>query len=566
MDYIILNNDGSLNKQSLKRYINQGSHGVDKIFIGWASGLATDIFQAVFTLANQTTNTVLGEFESDYNYDGEHTINGWVITLTEEQTTYKGLLMVSARIIRSGIVQVAYPFTLVINETGVTPDADSGLTIAQIDSYLLNLQTLITGAVQANTDSALSSTSENPVQNKVVKKAIDDAIAGVYKIQGSATVQTLEDLTKAEGLNGYVYNVTDSGTLTNYDESTLSVVEGDNVCFVWNEGDWFWDNMAGFIDPANLVTLDGEQTITGAKTFTQDIITQGKVVIGASGYDIKKSSSNLVIEADGNPIKARGDLLPNSSNTYNLGNSSSMWKDLYLSGTAYIGTQSSYTPKLYYDSNNRLCIYNNGDRLKVGTSDIQSNSNIIPLVHATYNLGSNDNKWNSLYLNDKIYAYESYITYLNSSSGGIYSKVNFAPNTHNGADLGTAQRMWKDLYLNGNLTDGTNSISVANIGKKLWKHTITSSGSDWANMSLVIIATNKNAASTPLMIDLLFSSGFVNAYLIDTNDLQSPVTNHYISGTGALIVSAVSISGNSVSAVSGTLVNLDNIVDVVEAL
>ena len=171
MDYIILNNDGSLQKQSLTRYINQGSHGVDKIFIGWANGLATDILQVVFTLPNQTTNTELGTFEEDYAYDGEHTINGWVFTLTNAQTLYNGALMVSVRIIRSGIVQVAYPFALIINETGVRPDDDSGITLDQLDSYLQYVQTFAT---------------TNYVDTELAKKLDKINVAGqVYVTDGS---------------------------------------------------------------------------------------------------------------------------------------------------------------------------------------------------------------------------------------------------------------------------------------------------------------------------------------------------------------------------------------------
>lgn len=264
MDYIILNNDGSianlpsLVNPKLKRYIQQGNSGVDKIFIGWPLGLSTDYGQAVFTLANQLTNTVLGVFKENYpyeaddpenppsDYDGE-TCNGWVITLTSDQTIYNGGLFVSFRVIRNGIVQVAFPFTLMINETGIKPDTDSGVTIAQLDSYLLNIQNLVTDAVRQNTDATMSETSENPVQNKVVTTRINQAIAGVYKPGGSIDVATLNAAPKPESLNGYVFNMTDSGNLVNYDGTSLEVRAGDNVCFLWNDGDWKFDNMVGVV-------------------------------------------------------------------------------------------------------------------------------------------------------------------------------------------------------------------------------------------------------------------------------------------------------------------------------
>lgn len=281
MDYIILNNDGSLANlpslvnPKLKRYIQQGNSGVDKIFIGWPLGLATDYGQAVFTLANQLTNTVLGVFKANYpyeaddpenppsDYDGE-TCNGWVITLTSDQTIYNGGLFVSFRVIRSGIVQVAFPFTLMINETGVKPDTESSVTIAQLDSYLLNIQNLVTGAVRQNTDAALSETSENPVQNKVVTQRINQAIAGVYKPGGTKTVAQLNALTKDASLNGYVYNVGDSGTLYDGLGGDIEVRTGDNVCLIYHDSEnWYWDNMVGFIDTSLFVTKSGENILSG---------------------------------------------------------------------------------------------------------------------------------------------------------------------------------------------------------------------------------------------------------------------------------------------------------------
>lgn len=268
MNYIILKSDGSKKESVINRYIQQGNSGVDKIFIGWPLGLSTDYGQAVFTLPNQLTNTELGVFKANYpyeaddpenppsDYDGE-TCNGWVITLTQDQTIYSGGLFVSFRVIRNGIVQVAFPFTLMINETGVRPDTDSGVTIEQLDSYLLNIQNLVANNISMNVDSALSNTSENPVQNKVVKHAIDQMIAGVYKPAGSKTCAQLNALTKTASMSGNVYNVGDSGTLYDGLGGDIQVRTGDNVCLIYHDSEnWYWDNMVGFIDTSAFVTSE----------------------------------------------------------------------------------------------------------------------------------------------------------------------------------------------------------------------------------------------------------------------------------------------------------------------
>lgn len=52
------------------------------------------------------------------------------------------------------------------------------------------------------------------------------------------------------------------------------------------------------------------------------------------------------------------------------------------------------------------------------------------------------------------------------SNAYVYSLKPFIPSSNNSIDLGISANKWKDLYLAGNLTDGTNSISIANIAAK----------------------------------------------------------------------------------------------------
>lgn len=425
MDYIIFKADGSIDSQispnpSLKRYIQQGNDQVDKIFIGYPGGLETDYCQAVFTLPNHTTNTELGVYYSDFPYDADdpeealldpdysgNTCPGWVITLTEDQTIYSGILCVAVRVIRTSSVLVNYPFALVINETGVRPDIDSGVTIEEIDSYLLNIQLLVTNAVQANTDSALSLSSENPVQNKVVTAALNDKrdiitdsskvyvtgsssgpnvvqtsltysdsadnapfyivqrnadsqilvpltpiadghaaskyyvdalISTAYKAQGSSNVAGLNGLTKSQALNGNVYNVTDAGNLTNEDSSTEAVLAGDNVIFIWNNGDWYWDKLAGFIDLSNYVTLNGVQTFTGTKTIQDvELLFSNTSASGSTKWAIEEDIyGQLTVSRYYNATKTvywelnGSAITPKTNDTNVVGNASKQLKKVYL--------------------------------------------------------------------------------------------------------------------------------------------------------------------------------------------------------------------------------------------
>ena len=122
---------------------------------------------------------------------------------------------------------------------------------------------------KAAVDDAMSDTSTNPAQNKVVKNyvdtkvsglqtadqvqaAISSAVAGVYTPKGSIAFASLP--TAAVGNKGWVYNIT--GTFT----TTAAFVEGaghaygagTNVVCVDAGGSYKWDVLAGTIDLTEL--------------------------------------------------------------------------------------------------------------------------------------------------------------------------------------------------------------------------------------------------------------------------------------------------------------------------
>ena len=87
-----------------------------------------------------------------------------------------------------------------------------------------------------------------------VGQQISSAISNVYKFQGSATVSVLNSITPTSNMNGYVYNVTTDGLLTNGDGTTVSILNGDNVAIVWENNTWRWDVLSAFIDVNSFVT------------------------------------------------------------------------------------------------------------------------------------------------------------------------------------------------------------------------------------------------------------------------------------------------------------------------
>lgn len=152
-----------------------------------------------------------------------------------------------------------------------TPTGDNdAATKAYVDSKVASCGVAV--------DTEMSSTSENPVQNKVVKSyvdtkvsglqtasqvqaAINKAIVGVYTPRGSIQFENLPQ--PQEGNKGYVYNVLDAFTTTAafIEGAGHSYGAGTNiVCVDAGSGSYKWDVLAGIIDLTEL-TADEVQTL-----------------------------------------------------------------------------------------------------------------------------------------------------------------------------------------------------------------------------------------------------------------------------------------------------------------
>ena len=177
-------------------------------------------------------------------------------------------------------------------------------------------------------------------QGKALNDKISSAISGVYKAQGTTTVATLNALIITEEMNGFVYDMLDSGTLT---KGSVQVMEGDNVAIIWNEDktDWKWDKLSGLVDLSNFynkdetdillnekadkedlndyVDLASEQTISGKKVFTNGVYLSSNIKIYLDNYI--KFSKGLQV----------GILFPTVNKQQDLGNGIGWYyRDLWL--------------------------------------------------------------------------------------------------------------------------------------------------------------------------------------------------------------------------------------------
>ena len=229
-------------------------------------------------------------------------------------------------------------------------------------------------------------------QGRILKDMLNNAIAGVFKYKGS--VATVSDLPANDNEIGDTYNVLDTG---------------DN--YTWDGTGW--DKLSGIVDLSNYVTLDGEQTIAGAKTFSKikfsgnqsDNIVVGTNTnnkIGIAGGNLFLDSSNYIVVGVG--------IRPYAADSSDLGSSSYTWKDIYTSGKIELtNISTNYQWDIYQDTYGYLRFSRNtNNRLLLGY-------------------------------------YQMYC------------------GADNNFDLGTNTFRYKDIYVAGNLSDGTNTVTIADL-------------------------------------------------------------------------------------------------------
>lgn len=182
--------------------------------------------------------------------------------------------------------------------------------------------------------------------------------------------------------------------------------------YIWLADEEAYEKIGGVdIDLSHYVTLDTEQTITGTKKFQTSFYL-------TDNWCFKESASGIFYlenVGQGTGIRFERDkLFPYTTNYTHLGNSSYRFKNLYLSGDIDLSNNATITR----DSSNRINLNFGGNAIiKVGSTS-------------------------------------------------SYVKANWVPEDNNTHDLGSSSYAWKDVYIAGNISDGLNTVSVANIATK----------------------------------------------------------------------------------------------------
>ncbi len=279
-------------------------------------------------------------------------------------------------------------------------------------------------------------------------------------------------------------------------------------------------------------------------------------------------------------------LIPNVTNTYDLGSSTFDWKNLFVSGTIGVGTiaslsgstqlntsitvSSSLTPsanniwKLGSSTNKWSIVF-----IGTGSIDVVSSS-LIPEADDTYDLGSSTKKWKDLYVDGV-----AYIDNLNTGSMDVLVvntdvSSSLIPDVDDAFDLGSSGKKWKDLYV-----DGTAYIDTLDLGGTYTNIDIVgiSSSLELLNISGTVhpSQTNKfdlgkstlkwkdlHVSGVAAMGTIAHTSGTVaaNTTITVSSSLTPVLTNTFTLGTNALQYKEVFANSVSSSLITSSIAEI----------
>lgn len=307
-------------------------------------------------------------------------------------------------------------------------------------------------------------------QGRILKQMLNDAIAGVFHYKGS--VATFDDLPSSGMEIGDTYNVLDTGNNFTWDGTgwdQLSGLVDLSAYYTKTESD------AKYVDLTTAQEISGEKTLSAPLNIPASSANTNYQIACNNGYylDIKYGTTTALTIQYESILNTRS-LKPLANNAYDLGASTMAYKDLYLSGKAYLG--SSGTTYITTDAYNGLDLKVEGQsKLVIRAGQTYINNDFMPLTVGTRDLGSSTYTWKDFYLGGDIYlanemsikasgANNRYIIRYNAGNGIVDTNFSFCPTgTGDNLNLGISYRQWKDLYLSGNLSNGTDTATIADI-------------------------------------------------------------------------------------------------------
>jgi len=202
-------------------------------------------------------------------------------------------------------------YTRIVGLSNATPII---MTVANSTPYTNTTKITISGANADNANTIVNS------QSFYIKVAND------YPTSGNVELYTTSDLNPSNaaigtGLNNYIAN---SGISTSATGSGIPTPGGSVNTIQFNE--------SGILNGSANFTITGGNTVTLNGGFTANTV---------AGSLTTASQPNITTVGTLNGLVVGGDIIPSANVTYDLGNNTARFKDLYLAGsTIYLGAQT----------------------------------------------------------------------------------------------------------------------------------------------------------------------------------------------------------------------------------
>lgn len=264
------------------------------------------------------------------------------------------------------------------------------------------------------------------------------------------------------------------------------------------------------------VFATGTVVVTGATTFYATSTWSG---VGADliveGVSTSTFAGNFTVDGSVGLGSFASSTQALTNNSIDFGAYGGAWKDLYASGTAYLGG-------ILLDGQLRATS-------TVMFTEAATTSHIYPWAANTYDLGTADTAWKSLYASGT-----SYLDSVLFSNAATTSHV--YPLSNNTYDLGFFDAAWKDLYASGTAFLGSatttqitpwanNTYDLGNQDYS-WKN-VYASGTILLGSTTLFGTTTWSGAETDLIVEGTSTSTFAG----DLQIAQSSVTTTLSIGT-----------------------------------
>jgi hypothetical protein len=200
------------------------------------------------------------------------------------------------------------------------------MTVANTTPYTNGLAVTISGANAANADSIVNG------QTLYVKVTTD------FSTTGNVELYTTSDLNPGNAVVG-----TNLGTYTTNSGIATALISGSGVSNAGGSVNTIQFNNSGVLNGSANFTITGGNLVTLEGNFNASNVNGGNLVNAnfITGTLTTHSQPNITTVGTLTGLVVGGNVTPNANITYNLGNNTNRFNDLYLAGsTIYIGDQT----------------------------------------------------------------------------------------------------------------------------------------------------------------------------------------------------------------------------------